>query len=54
MTASPPLPRSVLFLCGMNAVRSPVAERLAVVDYWHYWARSAVRSSVPVDANRHV
>ena len=25
----PPLPRSVLFLCGMNAVRSPVAERLA-------------------------
>jgi protein-tyrosine-phosphatase len=29
MTASPPLPRSVLFLCGMNAVRSPVAERLA-------------------------
>jgi len=25
----PPLPRSLLFLCGMNAVRSPVAERLA-------------------------
>jgi protein-tyrosine-phosphatase len=25
----PALPRSVLFLCGMNAVRSPVAERLA-------------------------
>jgi len=24
-----PLPRSLLFLCGMNAVRSPVAERLA-------------------------
>ncbi len=24
-----PAPRSVLFLCGMNAVRSPVAERLA-------------------------
>lgn len=24
-----PLPRSVLFLCGMNVVRSPVAERLA-------------------------
>lgn len=23
------LPRSILFLCGMNAVRSPVAERLA-------------------------
>lgn len=23
------LPRSVLFVCGMNAVRSPVAERLA-------------------------
>jgi protein-tyrosine-phosphatase len=29
MTAVPALPRSVLFLCGMNAVRSPVAERLA-------------------------
>lgn len=25
----PTLPRSVLFLCGMNAVRSPVAEQLA-------------------------
>ncbi|TGV76332.1 low molecular weight phosphatase family protein, partial [Mesorhizobium sp. M2D.F.Ca.ET.145.01.1.1] len=23
------LPRSVLFLCGMNAVRSPMAEQLA-------------------------
>jgi protein-tyrosine-phosphatase len=29
MTAAASLPRSVLFLCGMNAVRSPVAERLA-------------------------
>lgn len=29
MTAQPSLPRSLLFLCGMNAVRSPVAERLA-------------------------
>ena len=29
MTAIASLPRSVLFLCGMNAVRSPVAERLA-------------------------
>jgi protein-tyrosine-phosphatase len=29
MTAATRLPRSVLFLCGMNAVRSPVAERLA-------------------------
>ncbi|WP_281035014.1 low molecular weight phosphatase family protein [Mesorhizobium waimense] len=24
-----PLPRSILFLCGMNAVRSPMAEQLA-------------------------
>ncbi|RVB54654.1 protein-tyrosine-phosphatase, partial [Mesorhizobium sp. M7A.F.Ca.CA.002.03.2.1] len=23
------LPRSILFLCGMNAVRSPMAEQLA-------------------------
>ena len=29
MKAEASLPRSVLFLCGMNAVRSPVAERLA-------------------------
>jgi protein-tyrosine-phosphatase len=29
MMLAPALPRSVLFLCGMNAVRSPVAERLA-------------------------
>jgi protein-tyrosine-phosphatase len=29
MTEAAFLPRSVLFLCGMNAVRSPVAERLA-------------------------
>ncbi|MEW9807827.1 low molecular weight phosphatase family protein [Mesorhizobium marinum] len=29
MTTASRLPRSVLFLCGMNAVRSPVAERLA-------------------------
>ena len=29
MKADASLPRSVLFLCGMNAVRSPVAERLA-------------------------
>jgi len=29
MTTQPALPRSLLFLCGMNAVRSPVAERLA-------------------------
>lgn len=26
-----PLPRSVLFLCGMNAIRSPMAEALARV-----------------------
>jgi protein-tyrosine-phosphatase len=26
---APPLPRSVLFMCRMNAVRSPMAERLA-------------------------
>jgi len=24
-----PLPHSILFLCGMNAVRSPIAEQLA-------------------------
>lgn len=29
MTLQPAAPRSVLFVCGMNAVRSPVAERLA-------------------------
>jgi protein-tyrosine-phosphatase len=29
MMPAPDLPRSVLFLCGMNAVRSPVAESLA-------------------------
>ncbi len=29
MSAEAPAPRSVLFLCGMNAVRSPMAEQLA-------------------------
>ncbi len=29
MTVERSTPRSVLFVCGMNAVRSPVAERLA-------------------------
>ena len=29
MTAAASLPRSVLFLCGMNAVRSPIAEQMA-------------------------
>lgn len=29
MSVVPALPHSVLFVCGMNAVRSPVAERLA-------------------------
>lgn len=29
MMLAPALPRSVLFLCGLNAVRSPAAERLA-------------------------
>lgn len=28
-TGANPLPRSVLFLCGMNAIRSPMAEVLA-------------------------
>lgn len=28
-TGAAPLPRSVLFLCGMNAIRSPMAEVLA-------------------------
>ena len=30
MTASPPLPRAVLILCGMNAMRSPVAAALGL------------------------
>ena len=29
MDATPKVPRSVLFMCGMNAVRSPMAEQLA-------------------------
>lgn len=29
LTLDRDLPRSILFLCGMNAVRSPLAERLA-------------------------
>ncbi|WP_349366437.1 MAG: low molecular weight phosphatase family protein [Nitratireductor rhodophyticola] len=28
-TGKPPAPQSVLFLCGMNAIRSPMAEALA-------------------------
>ena len=31
----------------------PVAERLAAVDYWHYWARSAVRGGYLATARRY-
>jgi glycosyltransferase involved in cell wall biosynthesis len=31
----------------------PVADRLAAVDYWHYWARSAVRSGYLRTARRY-
>jgi len=31
----------------------PVAERLAAVDYWHYWARSAVRGGYLETARRY-
>ena len=29
MTTGTPLPRSILFVCGMNSIRSPMAEVLA-------------------------
>jgi glycosyltransferase involved in cell wall biosynthesis len=31
----------------------PVAERLAAVDYWHYWARSAIRGGNLATARRY-
>ena len=42
----PPPPRSVLFLCGMNAIRSPMAEALArsMLPTSVYIASAGVRS----------